>query len=192
MTELIRVDDVEEFYLVRRTPRTAISPDILSGIRQVDETTQIEPYLRAILPDPTEIAHGSMEIADVLTTHVTYGGRSRLAAFVNKGKPTRKVTSSKVGHQLLKLRQVPGLHLMVLLAVGNIQDDIKRDLLQQAADAGCDYLIVDAVDVARLFIAYQHVCPSDGTPFVDGECPTCGKSADEPLKLTVDVFEKPT
>lgn len=191
MTELIRLEDIEEFHLVRRIPRQAISDDVLSGIRELNEITQIEPFLRAILPDPTETVHGSGEIADILTT-VTYGGRARHAAFVNKGKSTRKVTSKKVGHQLLKLRQMTGLHLVVLLAVGDIQDDIKRDLLQQAEDAGSDYLIVDSVDVARLFIAYQHVCPSDGTPFTDGVCQTCGKSADEPLKLTIDVFEKPS
>jgi hypothetical protein len=192
MTELIRIEDIEEFRLVRRIPRTEISPDILGGIRELDEKTQIEPMLRSILPDPTETAHGSTEIADILTTHVSYGGRARFAAFVNKGKSTRKVTSKRVGHQVYRLRQIPGLHLIILLAVGDIQDDITRDLVQVATDTETDYLIVDAVDVARLFIAYQHVCPLDGMPFMGGDCPTCGKSADEPLKLTIDVFEEPS
>src|SRR5680860_392796 len=122
MTELIRIEDIEEFRLVRRIPRTEISPDILGGIRELDEKTQIEPMLRSILPDPTETAHGSTEIADILTTHVSYGGRARFAAFVNKGKSTRKVTSKRVGYQVYRLRQIPGLHLIILLAVGDIQD----------------------------------------------------------------------
>lgn len=191
MTELIRLDDIEEFQSVRRMSRFAINDQVLAGIRSLNETTQIEPFLRTILPDPTETAHGSTEIADILTTHVTYGGRARHAAFVNKGKSTKKVTTRNVGSQLLELRQMTGLDLMVLLAVGDIQDDIKRDLMQLAHDAGSDYMLVDAIDIARLFGAYQKVCPQDGIPFADGVCPQCGKSADEPLKLTIDVFEKP-
>jgi hypothetical protein len=165
---------------------------MLVGIRDLDETTQLEPFLRSILSDPTETAHGSTEIADILTTHVTYGGRAQHAAFVNKGKSTKKVTTKKVGYQLLELRQMIGLDLMVLLAVGDIQDDIKRDLMRLAHDADSDYMLVDAFDIARLLIAYQKVCPKDGTPFAEGVCPECGKSAEEPLILTIDVFEKPS
>lgn len=192
MTELIRIEDIEEFHLVLRIPRVAITNQVLVGIRGLDETTQVEPFLRSILPDPTETAHGSTEIADILTTHVTYGGRARHAAFVNKGKSTKKVTTKKVGYQLLELRQMTGLHLMVLLAVGDIQDDVKRDLMRLSHDANSDYMLVDAIDIARLLIAYQKVCPKDGTPFAEGVCPECSKSAEEPLILTIDVFEKPS
>jgi hypothetical protein len=191
MTELIRLDDIDEFQLVRRVPRTAVTDEMLVGIKNLDETKQIEPFLRLILPDLTETAHGSTEIADILTTHVTYGGQARHAAFVNKGKSSQKVTSKKFSYQLMELRQLTGLHLMVLLAVGDIQDDIKRDLMRLAEDEGCDYLIVDAIDVARLFIAYQKVCPRDGTAYVDGVCSTCGLSVEEPLNLTIKVFEQP-
>jgi len=189
MTAVIRVEDVEEFKLVIRLPRAAISADVLTGIKQLNEKTQIEPFIREIIPDPTDTAHGSTEIADVLTTHLTYGNRPRHAAFVNKGKSTPKVTSKIVGYQLLELRQLDGVDLMVLLAVGEIQDDIKRDLITVAQDANADYMIVDAVDVARLFIAYQKVCPNDGSAFESGRCPNCGRSADEPVELTIKLYE---
>jgi hypothetical protein len=52
-------------------------------------------------------------------------------------------------------------------------------------------MIIDAVDIARLFIAYQKICPGDGVPFTTGKCPSCGKSADEPVKVTMNVLERP-
>src|SRR5215204_57107 len=160
----MRLEDIEEFRLVRGLPRATISGDVLAGVRNLNERTEIEPFLRSILPDPTETPHGSTEIADILTTHVTCGNRAQHAVFVNKGKSTKKVTAKAVSHQLLELRQMKGLDLLVLLAVGEIQDDIKRDLMQVAMDAGADYMIVDSVDIARLFIACQKICPSDGAP----------------------------
>lgn len=189
MDNVIQVDDIEEFSLVRRVPRAAISDEMLAGIRQLHETQHIEPFLRSIMSDTTETPHGSTEIADILTTQVTYGGRPRLAAFVNKGQSTQRVRSRDVAHQVVRLGRLPRVDLMVLLAVGEIQDDIKADLLQVSRDSGAKYVIVDARDVARLFIAYQKVCPKDGTPFSDGQCPKCGTSADKPVELTLKLHE---
>ncbi len=129
------IEDIEEFELVRRIPRRGIDNQILAGVRQLDEANELEPFLREILPDVTETAHSATEIADILTTHVTIRGVPRLAAFVNKGKATPRVTSKLVVHQVMRLQSVPGLNLIVLLAVGDIQDDIKRDFLQVAT--GC-------------------------------------------------------
>lgn len=189
MTKVVRIDEIDEFKLVIRLPRTAITSEVIAGIKQLNEKTQIEPFVREILPDPTETAHGSTEIADILTTHVTYGNSSRHAAFVNKGKSTVKVTSKNVGYQLLELRQLDGIELFVLLAVGDIQDDIKRDLIKVAQDADADYMIVDATDVARIFIAYQKICPRDGAAFDLGRCPKCRSSADEPVELVIKLYE---
>lgn len=189
MGNVIQLDDIEEFSLVRRVPRAAITDEVLNGIRQLHETQHIEPFLRSILSDTTETPHGSTEIADILTTQVTYGGQPQMAAFVNKGRSTQRVRSRDVAHQVVRLGRVPRVDLMALLAVGEIQDDIKADLLQVSRDAGAKYMIVDARDVARLFIAYQKVCPKDGTPFSDGRCPQCGTSADEPVELTIKLHE---
>src|SRR4051812_49250156 len=84
--EVVRLEDIDEFAIVRRLPRASINDRVLAGIRALNERTQIEPFLREILVDPTLTAHGSTEIADVLTTHVTIGGHAKHAAFVNKGK----------------------------------------------------------------------------------------------------------
>jgi hypothetical protein len=130
-------------------------------------------------------------MVDILTTHLTVRGRPMLAAFVNKGKSYRKVRSLDVSHQILKARRIAGINLIILLCVGEIQDDAKNDLIQSAIDANADYLVIDAMDVARLFVVHHIVCEVDGMPIQDGRCLRCGKSVDEPLRLTFDVFEKP-
>lgn len=191
MTEPLRIDDLEEFHFASRVPRRAVSPAVLDGIRRLDERTEIEPFLRAIIADYTETHHGSTEKADILTTQVTVAGEPRFAAFVNKGKSTPKVKSTLVSHQIARLQDIPNVTIMILLAVGEIQDDAKVDLTRAATNAHADYVFADAVDVARLFVAYRKVCGVDGTPFVDDRCPTCGRSREEPLKLLLDIFSAP-
>ena len=159
MSTLVRIEDVEEFSPAGSIPRHAVSEQILAGVQALNEATELEPFLREILPDPTETAHTSTEITDILTTHVTVRSQAQLAAFVNKGKSTRKVTSKGVAHQLMRLQSIPGATLVVLLAVGDIQDDIKRDLLQVAQNMDADYSIFGAVDVARILIAHHKICP---------------------------------
>ncbi len=125
-----------------------------------------------------------------MTTHIEVEHRPVFAAFVNKGKSTPKVLASKVSHQISRLGRFPNIDVIVLLAVGEIYDDVKVDLLQTAGLIDADYLIVDVLDVARLFIAYQFVCPKDGNPFIDGKCPVCGGSAEKPIELTISVREE--
>lgn len=188
----IRLEQIEESEMVRRLLRQTITDEILSGVRQLDEAKELEPFLREILSDRTETAHSSTEIADILTTHVTIQGEPQFVAFVNKGKATPKVTSKLVAHQVTRLHIVPLLDLIVLLAVGEIQDDIKRDFTLAAEHKNVDYLIIDAVDVARLLIVYHKICPRDGTPYRAGHCPICLTAASEPIQLTLDVYEAPT
>ena len=188
----LRIEEIEEFEAANRVPRAAITDEILLGVKNLDESKELELYLREILPDSTNTAHTSTEIADILTTHITVKGQPKLAGFVNKGKSTKKVTSKQVAHQVMRLQRIPNLNLLVLLAVGDIQDDIKLDVIQTAHNMNADYMIVDAVDVARILIAHHKICPKDGTPYQKGRCRTCGTPASEPIKLTLNVYEEPS
>lgn len=190
MTQVLRLEDIEEFEFVRRIPRSAITDIILNGVKQLNERDEIEVFIREILPDKTDTPHTSTEIADILTT-VTYQGTPLFTAFINKGKSTLNVTARIAAHQISRVRRLPGINLIVLLATGDIQDDIKAELIQAARDANADYMVVDAIDVARLFIAHQKICPHDGSPFGSGKCKVCGTSVDEPLIVAINVFEEP-
>jgi len=191
MAQALRLEDIEEFEAMRRVPPQAITPEIIQGIRGLNERTEIEPFLTQILADFDRTAHNSTEIADVLTTKVTYYGKTLFTAFVCKGKSSAKVKAKEVSHQLLRLRSVPNLDLIVLLAAGDIQDDVKRDLSQVASDADAYFMIADAGDMARLLIAHGKVCPEEGSPYESGLCTKCGRNEAEPIELIWRVREEP-
>src|SRR3989442_12657774 len=181
----VRLEDLEEFTVAGRIPRHAITQDIIAGIRQLNEKTEIEPFLREILPDPTNTPHTSTEVADILTPHVTYSssGQPYLAAFVNKGKSYPKVTSEKVAHQMIRLQQIPDIGLIVLLAVGNIHDSAKKSFVVTARKMKGDYLIVYGFDIASLVFAFQKGCPKDRRPFRDGAGGNVGPLASVRVEL---------
>lgn len=190
MGRIIKIHEIDEFSEIRAIPDAAIDDTILSNIRELDEESEMERFIRETLYDPNETPHGPTEIADILTSRVHIRGDKKLAAFVLKGKSFKKVSSRGVTHQFAKLRQIPQLGLMVFGAVGNIQDDAQRDFVQVAIDVGCDYLIMDAQDWARLFIAYEKICPKDGTPYDDTGTCTNGHVRDEGLALEMEVKER--
>ena len=171
MGRLIKINDLDQFREVVHVAEDEITRDVRDSVQQLDERRTLEPMLREVLYDPTETPHGPTEIADILTTKIRVRGEQRLAAFVIKGRSFAKVRSKDIGHQVIRLRTLPDLGVMALIAVGHIQDDAQRDFIRMAKDANCDYLIVDVIDLARLLVAYEKICPFDGTPFgPDGSC----------------------
>jgi hypothetical protein len=192
MARIIKINEIDEFSEIMTIPNDAIKDPILSNIRELNEKTEMEPFIREILSDPNETPHGPTEIADILTSHVDVRGDKRLAAFILKGKSFKRVTSRDVTHQFARLRQIPQLGLMVFGAVGNIHDNAQKDFVQTAKDAGCDYLIIDAQDCARLFIAYKKICPKDGKPYDEttGTCPY-GHVRNRSATIEVEVGESP-
>lgn len=187
----IRLEDIEEFEIASRLQRSAITDAILNRVRQLNETHEIEPFLREIIFDKTATPHTSTEIADILTTHITCAGKPYLAAFVNKGKSYPKVTSKEIAHQLVRLQDIPRIGLAILLAVGDIHDDAKKVLIQVAGNINAEYMIIDAIDVARLFISYHKICPNDGTPYSNGKCDKCGSLVSDKIELTLRTYEEP-
>ena len=187
MGRLIKIQDIDQFYEVVNVPEAAITTAVLDSVRQLDERRELEPMLREILWDPTDTPHGPTEIADILTTKIRIRGVRHLAAFVVKGKSFAKVRSEDIDHQVIRLRQLPGLGLMALIAIGHIQDNAQRDFLQMAMDARCDHLIIDAVDCARLLLAYEKICPLDGTQYgPDGTC-LRGHKQDKGVELKIRI-----
>jgi len=190
MGRLIKLHEIEEFSEVKTIPDATISEKILAEIRNLDEKNEIERFIREIIYDPNETPHGPTEIVDILTSHVQVRGDKRITAFIIKGKSFKRVSSRDVTHQFAKMRQIPGLGLLVFGAVGNIQDDAQRDFLQTAVDTDCDHLIIDAQDFSRLFIAYEKICPKDGIPYDNTGTCTNGHVRDEGLALEIEVREK--
>lgn len=189
MGRLIKMHEIDEFYEIIKIPEASIHQEIITNITKLDEETELEQFTRDILYDPNNTPHGPVEIADILTS-LCIRGEKKNAAFVLKGKSYKKVTSRDVSHQFLKLRQLPDIGLIVFGAVGNIYDDAQRDFITTAMDIGCDYLIIDALDWARLFIAYEKICPKDGLPYNEYGVCGAGHQRDAGLKLEMETREK--
>lgn len=191
MAKEINISDIEEFFDISTTPKSAINGDIIKHVRSLDEINELEPFFRGIIFDSNETPHGPTEIADIIC-HLHIMSQRKLTAIVLKGKSFKTINSKNIAHQFTRLQTFPNLDLMILAAVGNIQDDAKRDFILTAENIGCDYLIINAEAIARLLITYGMICPKDGTPFGDDGTCLNGHNNDGYLPLEMNVKENPT
>jgi len=162
----IEITEIDEFRKCKLINRSHIKNEVIKKIRNLDERSELEPFIRSIISDPNETPHGPNEIADIITEHIHMGGISVKAAFVIKGKAFDKAKSSNVISQIIRpLTTISDLQIIVLVVVGNIYDDLRRDLANLAIKYNVRYLIIDVVDVARLLISNGIICPEDGYIF---------------------------
>ena len=188
MARPLRISEIHEFAEVGRIPDAAVTDEILSNVAVLNERSQLEPWIQDIVRSHDQTPHGPTEIADIISTRVTVGGRPTFTAFILKGKSYKKVRVKDVAHQITRLRRLEGLELAVFVAVGDIQDDVYDEFIHQARELDCDYLVVPKLDLARLLIAYDKICGQDGLPFEEGVCPN-GHSSREELVLNYKVRE---
>lgn len=165
MAKALDFFEIDRFVRGAEIPVEAVTDAVISGVRQLDEVTELETALREILGAPDITPHGPTELEDIFQTGVTVNGKPCVAAFIIKGKSFDKVTSKLIGNQILRLQDVPDLGMAVLCAVGHIHDDAKKHFIQTANSRNADYLVLDAMSTARLLIAYEKICPQDGTPY---------------------------
>jgi len=188
MARLLEISELDAFAKTRSIPESAISDDILAEVRELREKEQLEVWIQELIGSHDKTPHGPTEIADIISTRITVLGTYRYSAFILKGRGTPKVSSTKIGHQVLKLNQLTGLSLAVLIATGDIQDDAYRDFIATAEGIGCDYLVISRLDLARLLIAYNKICPHDGLPITDGSCSN-GHLAEGAIELSQEEKE---
>ena len=187
MTRPLRITEIDEFAETGRIPKAAITEEIIANVAKLDEKTQLEVWIQEIIHSHDETPHGPTEIADIIAT-ISVGGKPTCTAFVLKGKGTQRVSSRLVAHQFLKLNQLTELELIVLVAVGDIQDDARRDFQSTAKAIGCNHIIISNSVLARLLIAYDKICGQDGLPFANEVCPN-GHSQRGEIVLNYKVSE---
>lgn len=183
---LKRVDDFDSFSEVRNVSPDSVSELVVKAVRKLDEKEELEPYLRLILHDPNETPHGPAEIADIFTHKLSIQKLTGMAAFILKGRSFKTVTPRDVAHQIYRLEKIAGLAIAIFAAPGTILDGAKEHFVSTALRLGCNYSIFDAVDLARLFLAYGFLCPRDARKIISGRC-SCGYS---PSKRLLNVFQK--
>lgn len=168
---LVRPEAVDELRGIATAP--PIASAIVDGLRQADERSQVEPALMRVIGEVDETPHGPTEIADITTAHLRVLGRPAFAGIVIKGKASRTVRATEIADQLQRAAALPSVGLIVLVAVGDIQDDAKQRLAWLADRVKADWLILDRGDLARLFVAYGELCPNDGSWLGGKACAKC-------------------
>lgn len=186
LSNLLRVDDFDNFIQARDVDPKTIGPMHLKTVRGLDERDELEPYIRAILHDPNETPHGPAELVDILTHKVTIQRVTGLAAFILKGRSFPTVRPAHVSHQIYRLKKIVDLRVAVLAAPGVILDPAKEQFCATARELNCKYAILDAIDLSRLLIAYGFICPRDARKIVSGRC-SCGYS---PKHRLLNLFQK--
>ena len=183
---LKNMDDFDNFAAIRDIPAEIISENLISVVRQLDEREELEPYLRLILHDPNETSDSPTEAADIFTHKLRIQKLAGLTAFILKGRTFQRVRSQDVAHQIYQLEKIAGLGIAIFAASGIILDPAKEMFVSTALRLGCNFAIFDAIDLARLFVAYGLLCPRDGRKIVSGRC-QCGYS---PRNRLLNLFQK--
>lgn len=179
------IDDFDSFSAVRNISAQSISEKVISAVKSLDEREELEPYLRIILHDPNETPHGPAEIADIFTHKLSIQKLTGMAAFILKGRSFPTVKPRHVAHQIYRLEKIAGLAIAVFAAPGIVLDSAKEQFVSTALRLGCNYSIFDAIDLARLFVAYGFLCPRDARKIISGRC-VCGYS---PSKRVLNIFQ---
>jgi superfamily II DNA or RNA helicase len=191
MSLLIPIEAFENFKEIKDFPITEIPKvvlsDLIQKVTELDEREEFEPWLRSILADGAQTPHGPAEIVDIFTHHITANGRHGMAAFILKGKSFPTVKPVDVAHQIYRLKKIEGLEFALFAAPGIVLDAAKEQFCNTCEEIGCHYSILNAEDLARLFVAYGFFCPRDATRISSGRCRRCGYS---PSKRILNLLQK--
>jgi hypothetical protein len=142
--------------------------------------------VQSILFDTNRTPHGPAEIVDILTHKLVVRETEGLAAIVLKGRSFPTVRPADISHQLYRLERVPGLNYAILAATGTVLDEVKAQFVSICTRLGFAYCVMDAHDLARIFVAYGFLCPRDGEKLCGGNC-RCGYS---PLNRTSNILQQ--
>jgi superfamily II DNA or RNA helicase len=182
---LVGLEEFDSFLSIRDFPPSSITDAVLKTVRDLDEREEFEPFVRAILFDSNATPHGPAEIVDILTHKPVLRGQLGLSAIILKGKSFPTVRPAHVSHQIYRLKKIADLRVAILAASGTVLDAVKEQFCATATRLDCNYTILDAVDVARLFVAYGFICPRDGRRTSAGRC-ACGYS---PQKRILNLLQ---
>ena len=123
---LFNILRIDNFNQIRSVPPRMISNDVIDITRNLDETEELEPWLQAILCDTNHTPHGPSEIVDILTHKLVVRGKEGLAAFILKGRSFPTVRPRHVSHQIFRLERLDNLDYAILVASGNVLDEVKE------------------------------------------------------------------
>lgn len=174
---LLSLDNIRAFERVKGTPADSLNEKVVATVRVLDEKLELEPYIRSILVDANATPHGPAEVADIITPKLAVDAKSVLSAWILKGKSFGTVRPKDVSHQIYRLEKIADLGLAVFAYTGNVLDAAVEQFISTAKRLMCSYVILDAVEIGRLLVAYGYLCPRDGSRITSGRC-ECGYASE--------------
>lgn len=186
MSHLLTIDDFDSFKYIRDFPVESINGLVLNTVSNLNEKTQLEPFIRNSIHDLNDTPHGPTEIADILTTKVKCQGEFMYSAFILKGKSFKKITGQDVAHQIYRLKKINGLEVAILAYTGNLLDQPQEQFIATCNEIDCVYSIWNNYDIARLLISEGFICPNDGN-IIEGNICSCGYN---PRRDTLNIFQE--
>jgi len=186
MPELIDINQFDSFKKIKDITEDSILEPVIETIKQLNEKTQLEPFIRSSIYDLNDTPHGPAEIVDILTTKISYNENKKYTAIIIKGKSFGTITPRDISHQIFRLRKIDGVEICILAFTGKILDHAKDEFISTCIDIDCDYSIWDCMDLARLFVSEGYICPRDGNIIQGLNC-VCGYS---PERLELNVLQK--
>jgi hypothetical protein len=166
MTLQIYVEDVDSFRNVRDVnPRQVHHLLDEQGVLQVSED-EVQQGIEQIIGEIFHKKDWGGEINDLYSSLVQLNGRRIATAFLLKGNGLRKhemriADCGKNGDQIQRLFH-SAADLFVVQFVGRVGEDVIGDVSTNAqllrnSGRPCNYLIIDALDTARLLFAYDKI-----------------------------------
>jgi len=186
MTQLIDIDNINSFKSIKDFTLDSINEDVIKTIKNLNEKTQLEPFIRSCIYDLNDTPHGPTEIVDILTTKITYKHKQSFAAIIIKGKSFKTVKAKDISHQIYRLRKIDGIQISILAYTGNILDQPMEEFISTCHDIGCDYSIWNDFDLARILTSEGFICPRDGE-VIEGNICKCGY---KPVKEELNIFQE--
>jgi hypothetical protein len=120
--------------------------------------TEIEQMIRDIIRDQNITTHSPAEEVDVYTLKLCVNNENDLrdVGIILKGRGYPKVNLDAVASNILKAMDLP-IHIVFLIHTGILDDIAREKFINQCNLAKKMYCIVDAEDLAKLFIAYGKI-----------------------------------
>ena len=136
---------------------TQASAEQITFVRNLRET-EMEPRIRDIIHDQNLTAHSPTEEVDVYTLKLYVNNENDLrdVGMILKGRGYPKVNLDAVASNILKAMDLP-IHIVFLIHTGILDDVAREKFINQCDRARKMYCVVDAEDLARLFIAYGKI-----------------------------------
>jgi len=186
MPHLLTIDDFDSFKYIRDFPAESINDSVLTTVVNLNEKTQLEPFIRNSIYDLNDTPHGPMEIVDILTTKVKCQNQQKYSAFILKGKSFKRINAQDVSHQIYRLKKINGLEVAVFAYTGNLLDQPQEEFIATCNEINCDYSIWNNYDISRLLVSEGFICPKDGN-IIEGNICQCGYN---PRREQLNTFQE--